>query len=405
MFYDGLLNALTGMGGQHDKHRAAAYGRAHLGDSQLLAAYETSSVGGKIVDIPALDATREWRGWHAETESRAKLEAIEKRLGLRGKVKNALISARLYGGAALYASDGLGEAQAIQGPIHGLRVLPKACLTASKERDEDLSSPRYGDPLWFDMAVSGGKTLKIHPSRLALFHGLAQPSGAQEDLFWGKSVLGPVMDPLKALDAALHNASALFHKAVVDTIKSPGLSEALKRPEGEAAIRKRLETFKIGMSIHNLAVLDGEESLDRPAVRFDGQDRMMQEFAQAVAAAADIPMTRLFGRSPSGMNASGQSDLRNYYDRIRAMQELEMAPALINFDRLIVREAVGEAPPTPAYGWRPLWQSTQDEVAETALKLSNALSAMVREGVVDAPTARANWDAAMGELGLFGGTQ
>lgn len=39
-------------------------------------------------------------------------------------------------------------------------------------------------------------------------------------------------------------------------------------------------------------------------------------------------MTKLFGRAPAGMNATGESDLQNYYDYVDTLRESVLAPIL-----------------------------------------------------------------------------
>jgi uncharacterized protein len=43
------------------------------------------------------------------------------------------------------------------------------------------------------------------------------------------------------------------------------------------------------------------------------------DFRKIVSGAADIPVTRLLGQSPAGMNATGTSDMKNYHDRIQSI--------------------------------------------------------------------------------------
>jgi hypothetical protein len=85
---------------------------------------------------------------------------------------------------------------------------------------------------------------------------------------------------------------------------------------------------------------------------------------QIVSGAADIPATRLLGQSPAGMNATGESDLRNYYDRLSAMQELEMTPATALLDECLIRSALGSRDPDIHYKWAPLWGMSEKEKAE-----------------------------------------
>src|SRR5690606_930445 len=46
---------------------------------------------------------------------------------------------------------------------------------------------------------------------------------------------------------------------------------------------------------------------------FTGINDIYESFMLDVSGAAQIPVTKLFGRSPAGFQATGESDLRNYY--------------------------------------------------------------------------------------------
>ena len=160
---DGLANALTGMGATGDRQTGTAYRATALSDGELRAIFESSSLGAKVVEVLAFDATREWRAWSGTPEEIAAIEIIETRLRLSTRVREALIHARLFGGAAIYASDGRREpSEPLLGPIEGLRVFGAADLKPSQERDEDLSSPTYGEPLSFELNV--GCLLYTSPS-------------------------------------------------------------------------------------------------------------------------------------------------------------------------------------------------------------------------------------------------
>ena len=408
-YCDGLTNVLLGLGTTADRQATTTYSpqssSTQAAAQAWTAVYDSASVGQKVVDIPALDATREWRSWQLPAPAQARMRALEARLGYQAKVLEALRSARLYGGAALYAADGLEPNEPLRGPIQGLRVLSRALLKCAPTRVSDLARPDYGQPDWFQLRdQSGSEAITLHPTRLALFFGIRRPLGELRglDSFWGQSALTPVLGPLKALDAALHNAAALFHKAVVDTVRIPGLSRELRRAEGEAAVRQRLEALKLGMSVHNLAALDGEEILERPAITFAGQDKLMREFAQMVSAASDIPVTRLFGRSPAGLSATGESDMRNYYDRIREIQAADIGPALHGFDRFLLAQIgiSGAQQETLPYTWTPLWQERLDTKAQIALTFAQAMKTAVEVDILPKETAQESLQIALKQLGL-----
>ena len=100
--------------------------------------------------------------------------------------------------------------------------------------------------------------------------------------------------------------------------------------------------------------LDKEEEFEQKTAIFGTFPEVLMAFLQIVSGAADIPAARLLGQSPAGMNATGESDLRNYYDRLQAMQEVEMTPAMMRLDECIIRSGTGLRDDDIYYEWAPL---------------------------------------------------
>ena len=104
--FDTFQNLVSGLGSSKDKSVHTRYVMNLLGKDQLDIAYRADWVARKVVDAPPFDMTREWRGWRAEDKQIEKLIAEEDRLGLRWKVKRALVRGRLYGGGLLVMGVG-----------------------------------------------------------------------------------------------------------------------------------------------------------------------------------------------------------------------------------------------------------------------------------------------------------
>src|SRR5690349_18288364 len=98
---DRLANVMSGRGTSVDRRTGNQWLFTPVTPQQAEAAYRTSWLVRKIVDIPALDMTREWRDWQAEGSAIEAIEREEKRLELKAKCKRALTLARLYGGGAI----------------------------------------------------------------------------------------------------------------------------------------------------------------------------------------------------------------------------------------------------------------------------------------------------------------
>ena len=367
---DKLVNLVANLGTERDKASGSVYAPVIMSDIELSNAYRGAWLPRKIVDIPPLDATRRWRGWQATKEQIEKIEAEEKRLDLRRKVKQAMTRGRLFGGAALFI--GTGERDASQpltadpiqaGGIKYLTVMNRRQLSPT-ELEQDPQSPLFGKPKAYRLA---GSAIDIHPSRLVIFIGAEHPDpelAMGNEFGWGDSVLQAVFEAIKQSDATMANTASLVFEAKVDVIKIPDFMQQLQDPGFEKRVLERIRLAATAKGINGALLLDKEEEYETKTASFGGLPDIIDRFLQAVSGAADIPATRLLGQAPSGMNATGDSDLRNYYDRIQAIQELEMCPAMQLLDDCLIRSALGSRPAEIHYIWNPLWQPTATERSE-----------------------------------------
>lgn len=370
-FGDSLTNLVSRMGTPVDKAANGVYGLTILTDVEIMNAYRGAWLPRKIVDIPAMDSCRKWRNWQAEQDQIEAIEAEENRLNVRGKVLEARIKARLWGGSAILIGTGdlnLMEPLNVDGiDTAGLRyltVFTRRQLTAG-EIDRDPTSEFYGKPVSYTVRGNNGMSMEVHPSRLVIFQGNA---AADDELAvqqgWGDSVLVSVLGAVKNADSTAGNIASLVFEAKVDIIRVPNFTAGLADPEYENRILRRYSLANIGKGINGVLMLDKDEEYQSKSTSFANLPEIVDRFLQIVAGAADIPLTRLLGTSPGGMNSTGESDLRNYYDRVSAMQEIEMTPAMHRMDEAIIRSALGDRPTEVHYIWSSLWQISDKERAD-----------------------------------------
>lgn len=389
---DGLANALSGLNTERDKAAHSYYAEPTIDALELVNAYRGSWMARKIVDIPALDSCRNWRAWQASPTQIEAIEGEEKRLNVRGKVLEARKKARLFGGAAIYADFGDDAAQplnldAIQkGGLRFLTVFSPRQLVPG-EIDTDPMSEFFGMPK--DFTIAGGATgqARIHPSRLTTFYGNDLPDRdiTSSAFGWGDSVLLAVMSAVKQAESASANINSLIYEANVDVVSIEGLAEILKMPGGEDKVRDLLKLNLNAKSNLRALVLDAKNTYARKAVSFASLPDLMDRFDQHAAGAADIPMTRFMGMSPGGLNSAGESDLRNYYDRVSAGQTLEMGPALTRLDEALIRSATGQRDAAIHYDWNPLWQLSETEKATVFKTKADAARTIAGTGGTSEP--------------------
>ncbi len=83
------------------------------------------------------------------------------------------------------------------------------------------------------------------------------------------------------------------------------------------------------------------------------------------------------------MNATGDSDMRNYYDAVSAHQENDLRPEMAVTDEALIRHALGTRPEEIDYDWRPLWQPTDKELAEIAKMEAETTKIYAMNNLVD----------------------
>lgn len=367
---DKLVNLVANLGTERDKASGSTYAPVILTDEQLINAYRGAWLPRKIVDIPALDATRRWRAWQADKAQIEKIEAEEVRLDLRAKVKQAMTRGRLFGGAAIFIGTGetntavqLNPERIQSGGLKYLAVMNRRQLSPT-EIEQDPQSERFGKPKAYRLADS---QLEIHPSRLVIFSGAEHPDPdlAPANIFgWGDSVLQAIFEAIKQSDGTMANVASLVFEAKVDVIRIPDFMQSLQDDGYRKQVLERITLAATAKGINGTLLLDKEEDYETKSASFGTLPDIIDRFLQAVSGAADIPATRLLGQSPSGLNSTGEADLRNYYDRIQALQELDITPALKLLDDCLIRSALGSRPVQIHYVWNPLWQPTAKERSE-----------------------------------------
>lgn len=398
---DGLTNVISGVGTARDKRAHDTWTfMAPVTQPEVEAAYRTSWLGRKIHDLPPFDMVRAWRNWQAKADEITAIEAVERRFNIRAKTRQALTWSRLYGGSALIlgvqGSGGerdptkpLDVEKLAQGALRYVHVVTRHQLTLG-EIEMDPEAEFFRQPVHYEMTgTSNGSAVRIHPSRVIPFISQPVPDGGcgllGPDQFWGDPLLQSVRDAVSNADLAQNGVASLIHEAKVDSLSIPNLSQQLSTAEYESRMIKRLQVAELAKSFLNTRLLDANEKWETRQVSFTGLAILPEKFIQIVAAAADIPVTRLTGTSAKGLNATGEGDDDNYDEMIAARQELELRPNLDRLDEIMLRSALGKRPAEIHYVFAPLKTPDPKEEAEIADKQADTAKKYVDAGLVPLP--------------------
>ena len=136
------------------------------------------------------------------------------------------------------------------------------------------------------------------------------------------------------------------------------------------------------------AVIDGEnDSFETHQYTFGGIADTYDRFMMDVAGAAETPVTKLFGRSPAGMNATGESDMQNYYDTIEEKQESILRPIYDKLLPIMAMSAIGAVPDGLDFEFNAVRRPDEDEMSDLASKNTNSVTITFQAGLISQRTA------------------
>ena len=385
---------------------ASEYPLTRLTSNQRLmtSLYRGNWIARRIVDTIAEDMCKNWLTLRGVAPDRtARFAREEFRTHIRERTLSALKWARLYGGAAgLLLIDGqedhldapLDLAEIQPGQFRGVWVCDRfSGVTPSAETVSDLSDPDFGLPERYEFQSFGaqGARYNVHHSRVLRFVSRELPAQEQAaECFWGASELEHVFDELVKRDATSANIAQLIFQANLRVLKMSDFGDLLASSSADAQrdLFSALRAQNQLMSSMGLQVLDREDSFETHAYAFTGVSDVYELFMLDVAGAAEIPATRLFGRSPAGMNSTGEGDLRNYYDSVRQKQQSVLRPALEKLLPVLCMSAWGEAPEID-FDFNPVRDLSDAERAQLAQTHTATVAQAFQAGLVDRETALA----------------
>jgi phage-related protein (TIGR01555 family) len=390
--FDRLTNVMSGKGTSADRSTWSRYTFIACDPVQAEAAYRTSWLVRKIVDIPPFDMTREGRDWQAEAQSIETIEAEERRLQLWPKLQRALILSRLYGGGAILLgtkdadpTQPLQPERVAKGGLAYIHVLSRHQLGEGGQQRLDPADPWFGQPEYFSlMQTSGREQVKIHPSRIISFIGQRAPEGSllpSMSWFWGDPIMQSIGQAVKNADLAQDGFAALIDEAKIDILKVPDLINITATDEGSQRFLTRLQAAAMGKSTWRTLAIDAQEEWQQKQISWTGMPDMVVTYLNAVAGAADIPLTRLLGVSPKGLQSNGDGEERDYHAMVRARQNEQLAPALDRIDDLLIRSALGTKPSDVYYEFAPLRQMDEKDAAEIEAKYATGLKSRSDTGM------------------------
>ena len=377
--------------------------------------YRDNWVVQNVVGIIPDDMCREWFQLSGAVgpDHLRRLEQVQSDTALRESVNEGLRWGRLYGGAAglimLRGQEGLLDRPLdldaiVPGSFQGLYILDRWCGIAP----ESGLVFRRGRMVPEYYTVSGGDgriTARVHHSRVVRFTGRDLPYlERMAELYWGASEVESLYQDVVKHNNVSANMAALTFRANVDTMEVQSLDQLFSLASGEMQRRfwNTMQAQSVMQSNFGVRVVNKGDAVHNTQYTFTGLEEVYEAMALDLSGASRIPMTKLFGRSPAGMDATGESDMRNYYDYVETLRESKLRPIIQQLLPVMAMSAWGGVPDGLRIDFPPLQTPSPSEVAEIAEKKAGTVLNVFQSGLILADTALRELKGLTGETGMFG---
>ena len=378
----GLFNDLTGMGGELDKAAQTGIRRLYLSCQLLDLIYEQMWAAERFVDMVVIDSFV--RGYELDSDAAENTEDYDKafeQYEVDDVLSRGLKAMRLHGGALVIPI--IGESvEALAEPLED-DLIPEGQLKSFQVFDRwacksesvyfELMDPKFGQVETYRVTapISGNNAQTVHwlvhASRVIRLDARPKltPRGWYQSWEWGPSLLQSALTEIMHDEALAEGISHLVHEASMLVLKIQHFNETLKRgrpsPDAPspAEVGMAVNKFK---SSYRTVFIDANDEAKRLEVSFGGLAQLMDKYLERLAVIGGYPLTKFLGRSPGGLNATGESDEHNYSIIVNGFQLGYADKPLRRMHRIVALSEGMEDPPPPR--WLPLVVSSEERQIE-----------------------------------------
>lgn len=385
----------------------------------MMTLYRNHWLARRIVETPPRDMVRAWPKLITDMQPKeeGQFNRMQARLGIRPRLAKSLKWAELFGGgAALMVIDGqenmldepldLGRVQL--GDFRGLIVFDRwSNITPSDEIGGDISRPlEFGEPLYYEVRNEGTEAFRIHSSRILIFRGPDVPNPEhQAAMRWGISRLEIVLEELRKRDNASWSVLQLLFRAQIIGQRNPELAQLMSGlgvANGAAvAYQQRMAQQNELLSNQSMLILGKDGELFSHQFSFGGLSEVYQQFQLDVAGAAEQPVSRLFGRTITGLGQTGEGDEKVYEERIAMEQEEKMRPQLDKLYPVMMMSEFGDVDESFDLLFPSIRVPSAKEKAEQAQAVGTLIVNAFGSDLLTKREARTELRALGAETGIF----
>lgn len=366
----------------------------------------------KMSEVIAKEMTRKWvklqtTGDGDKSEKIAQLEKAMKRYNLRALFRKAAEQDGFFGRSQIYIDvktpagvaastqpDELktplirASAKIKRGSLTGFKVIEPIWTTPYLYNSDDPMRPDFFRPTsWFVM----GK--QVHSTRLLNFVSREVPDMLKPSYNFGGLSLSQIAIPY--VDNWLRtrqSVSDLISAFSIPVLKT-NLMSVLNGGTG-TDVFQRLQLFnqmrnnRGAWAINSGDPNAGGEEFQLFNVPLSGLDALQAQSQEQMASVSNIPLVKLLGITPAGLNANSDGEIRVFYDFIGSMQEDLFSQNLQRALEVIQLSEFGEIDPDITFMFVPLYQLDDLQKAQIRKSDADTDAVLTGAGIISPTEAR-----------------
>jgi uncharacterized protein len=275
-------------------------------------------------------------------------------------------------------ADEMSKLKIAKGSLVGLRSIEPVWVWPVNYDSQNPRSPHWYKPQkWFVMAD------QVHSSRLLTFISRPVPDLLKPAYMFGGQALTQMMVPVvenwlstrKAVGEIVKKYSHLIFKGnVTEAINSGNVQNLLKRVALFSTLRNN----------NGVMLLDNStEDFGNVSVPLGGLEMLQAQAQEHMASLPRIPLIKLAGIQPAGLNASSVGELRAFADNINSYQEAFYRPHLTTIKNIIECHLWGAPDPEITFTFNPLVEALDElQRAQAAQQVVSAMVGAFESGLI-----------------------
>lgn len=266
-----------------------------------------------------------------------------------------------------------------KGSVQGFKVVEPIWTTPyTYNANNPLADDFYEPKAWFVL----GK--RVHASRLLTFVSREVPDILKPAYNFG----GLSMTQLMETDVfqwlrTRNSVSDLIHNFSVMCLQTDMSTILTGEPDAPGGLADRAKLFTQYRDNQGLTVLDKDkEALAAVNVPLGTLDKLQAQAQEHMAAPSHIPLVKLLGITPTGLNASSEGEIQVFYDFVKAMQQSLFADHLNTILQILQLHLFGVVDDAISFEFVSLKSPSVKELAEIRKADAETDAIYIDKGVI-----------------------